>query len=567
MHNAHVSIIYTKMSTTSEVLARAMPKLLQAVLGGAGSVEGSRAPRLGGITKEIGDHLIAEVCSIFLLNDSGRDLRLVEAHGYRQVAIDTPHDLSSGLTGRIYSKKVELLLNYTVQDPARGWAGKLDPQLETYCWSLLGVPIVSPSSTQCLGVLKFENKRKGWCNIEDGKYLRSLIPLRGSLELGGGEKQICTPKDIALQLDALISAASNQIDTPSRDRIAYLRKRLVEATDGISFEIEPLLPRDLSALDPNELSGTMDSVSWAVNGLQQEVGHLQTHHPAMVHLHTLMRALSLALDAYNPFSLEDLYLARAVAAMIGAAIDARELMLKGRQAVRAEAQAVRAEALAMLRHGLKSVSGDFLSSVAEILRIVETKGFLKQTEPFSQVLYESAIEISGSCGVVATSASEMREIRPVSFATFYSMFLLSKLGFYSQLASVTNKRMVFPKTKDSLSEDIQTAQVPYAYGLVGGVLDCVVLNAVQHGGQRIELIVSRKDSSIVLEIYDDGPRIISDHQLADINTVPSEIIFSQRGGFGLKACMKAMGDVGFAMEVVQQQGTRVRLFLPIIDLC
>jgi signal transduction histidine kinase len=540
------------MSTTAEVLAEALPRLLQAVLGAAEFPPGSGAPWLGGITKEVGDHLIAEVCSIFLLNDGGDALQLKEAHGYRQVAIGTPHDLSSGLTGRIYSKKVELILNYTVQDPAKGWAGKLDPQLETYCWSLLGVPIVSPRLGACLGVLKFENKRKSWSNIEDGRYLRNLVPRRTFSDLPGGEKQICTPKDIAAQLNAMFAQTPGRIDPTAKDRIVYLSNRLLEATESISVEIAPGWQGDLGPLRPDLLPGVMDSISWAVDGLQQELSVLRTDHPTMVLLHTLLRAFSLALGAYNPFNLEDLYLARAVAAMIGAAIDAREAMLKA-------GRAVRAEALTMLRHGLLSVSGEFLTSVSEVMNVVQDNGLVEAVQPSGATLCMSAIVISGSCGVAATDANEIRKLPEIEFQTFYSNFLRGRLGFYSQLIQLKNKRMSFQRDPPVQLVELR---IPMAYGLVGAVLDCVVVNAVQKGGDIISFTASRRDGWIALEVHDDGAGI-PDKLLVELNKVPREIVPSEHGGFGLKACMKLVSDAGFRLEVVRERGTMVRLLLPI----
>ncbi|MCX6902307.1 MAG: hypothetical protein NTW03_02265 [Verrucomicrobia bacterium] len=132
---------YGKLASTLRVLAESLPEMMSAMLQPHDprlQLDKPRQRPLAGITDRIADHLNAEVCSIFLTKGEGRNqLVCREAHGYEVAVENKLHSTEEGLTGRIFRSRLELVLNYSVQDKTLGWAGTFDKELKSHGWSLL----------------------------------------------------------------------------------------------------------------------------------------------------------------------------------------------------------------------------------------------------------------------------------------------------------------------------------------------------------------------------------------------------------------------------------------------
>ena len=146
------SVLRDEETSGFQVLAGALPRMIEAMARPGRPPAGQR---LGGITHAVARHLRAEICSIFLLEESseGRKLVLEEAYGYQPEAIGTAKNLDTGLTARIVTEPADLAANFRVQDHP-GWEGQLDGLLQGHCWCLLGVPIIGADRTKVKGAIE-----------------------------------------------------------------------------------------------------------------------------------------------------------------------------------------------------------------------------------------------------------------------------------------------------------------------------------------------------------------------------------------------------------------------------
>ncbi|HOX39604.1 MAG TPA: GAF domain-containing protein [Candidatus Brocadiia bacterium] len=319
----YVPLGYGDFAETLRVLAESLPKMMKAKMKPG---ENMNQP-LGGITENIAKHLKTEVCSIFLPIEIHGMLMLycVEAYGYEHSVQQMKQAYNKGLTGKIYSEPMQLVLNYSVQDEDLGWLGTNDGKLQTHCWSLLGVPIIS-SEEKCLGVLKLENKRKSWGpeTSTEGKYIKELSadPNR-------------TPMNIEMMIQNLCNNYNKECE-----KLKPLARKLVEHT----LKARAVIPfyNTVAARDeeckiyPKNLYANIEAIRWHIDCLHHEIDQIIRYgqnRGHLIQLAEMTHSLQLALRAYEPFNYEDLMLARHVAAMLAAVLEVESMIIIQNQTV------------------------------------------------------------------------------------------------------------------------------------------------------------------------------------------------------------------------------------------
>jgi signal transduction histidine kinase len=530
-----------------QVLASALPKMIEAMARPGGPPSDRR---LGGITHAVAQHLRAEICSIFLLDESassGKRLVLEEGYGYDAAAIGTFKNLESGLTARIVNEPADLVANFRVQDHP-GWEGQFDNLLQGHCWCLLGVPIIGADPTKVKGAIKLENKRSDWHAPDKSTFIKG--PFRKN-----------TPEEIQRTVSALVGQATANAEPELMALLGQaetLSKNLVSECSNLSAET-PYTERqepELSSLDPATQNSTMKSVAWHTRALLillQRVKPRVQQEQQLVEIATkalwLLETFDLAISAYQPFSKEDLYLMRTVAAMIAAALDIRE--------------AAHVEAFRTLEHALKGPGSDLLNIVLKLAKKSPTA--TSELLPEMKDIFKTALYISGPHAILKGWWSKPPESYE-SVARLYDRHFENRFLYYTDFAKFYSKSFCFPKLP-TIPTDIQSARIVNNPEVVIGALDILVVNAIEHGGSNVELHVKLDDSRVELCIEDDG-KGFDDEKLTDFNSAQSGILYSPRSGFGLRFAQRALREAG--MEVIlenkqattQRCGARARIRIP-----
>jgi len=397
-----------------QILASSLPEMIKAM----SQRNVDKKKKLGGISLRVARYLKAEICSIFLL-DRHEKLFLEEAYGYDVDAIGTEKSLAEGLTARILNNKLTIVANFDVQD-REGWRGQLDDKLKGHCWCLLGVPIVGANNV-VRGVIKVENRRRQLADRNTPRYRSDGSSFGDPIKDKDDESSISemctflramasaknTPKAICEVVDDLAektikvldshNGSSNSLSGPFPElRILIEQTRLL--ADGlakcrVSVAIGPTqnerrnIPGqenskdDLNNLESNTLEQRISSLRWYTEALTASVMRIMSSPPikcdsepsqeqvdvldASRRAVALLQSLKLALDAYEPFGQEDLYLMRAVAAMIAAALDIREAA--GREALHTLRHALRSDA-SLLLHNIHKISQDDFTVMPDLFR-------------------------------------------------------------------------------------------------------------------------------------------------------------------------------------------------------
>jgi hypothetical protein len=537
------------------VLAEALPTMISAMVG---QPKDPAIPPLGGITKQVAEHLKAEVCSIWLLDDTGENLILREAHGYQPQAINQKHSLNKGLTGKIVTEKAEFLLNWSVQDPDLGWAGLFDKELQSHCWSLLGVPIISSKTGKTLGALKLENKQKEWGTKAIGQYLLSV------------SQRVCTPKIIREEITQL---ARNVVKFAANSQFPGLAERLeslVRLAEGIDqaagdmrFIGKSAQPGTESQKPNNEqqeetvvghehVKTALDSMRWHLGAVHAELEHLRQLAVGTDFFHGVSQtthALRQALETYDPFTSEDLFLARAMAAMIAAALDIdRTAYMQGWERI---------------THSLNHVTADFLDHFDNVtahitgVRQVNKDEFLKSLT----FAYRSAIYLDGTRELFQKrGATEGEKVARSWPAGFIALQVDSRSDFYRQLGNLYGYKVAF-------DADLKNTNRVYYECIVAhflGALDVIVDNAFRYGASNIRIHLYERDQFLILEIRDNGPGLPENFE---IQRGVRYVMQPSGGGMGLYNARQALkafdgilshenGVPGALFRIALQQSTK-----------
>lgn len=529
-----------------QVLAEILPNMMQAVLT---DTKYDKRNALGGITSQIAKYLNAEICSIFCVNETGEALILTEAHGYHEKVIGEKHDSSTGLTGRIYSDGLDLILNYCVQDKDLGWAGRFDPELQSHCWSLLGVPIKGAEG-KIHGVLKFENKRNNWSTLGNGRYLTSIIPI---INEGKSAKRICTPKFI---MEYIQSCEQTKADP----QIYLLAKQLVDNIDEISF-LDSKRKKDKSKKKhsvntlSNEFSSSkIQSIKWISESLHHSIDQLYQSYPSgeLRTLQELTHSFRMSLNIYLPFGLDDYHLAQALGQIIGMALDARET--------------ANIRALEMVRHGIKSATGSFLGQVDLLMQEGKKLDGYPKINKTMGLIYTAALNLTSSCSMASKSSKKAgsHTKKEEKFETLYASTLISQFDYFQNYLSIFNISFSFPEKTD-LSTEVSDTMVDCDMGLIAGVLDGLIVNIVRHSNAKnVNIWFIKNPSNITLCVEDDGIGI-GNKKINELNEDKHYISFSESGGFGIKAYKSALTEIGYSLDINNKEtgGVIIKIHIPI----
>ncbi len=475
---------YGKLAATLKILADSLPEMMSAML----RPDEERKRPMAGITDRIAAHLHAEVCSIFLGRGEGEDLVCREAYGYAEEVEGKTHSINEGLTGCIFRDQWELVLNYSVQDETLGWVGSYDKELKTHCWSLLGVPIISSQQTgsdgkkQCLGVLKLENKRRMWSAMCDGEYLKKIAERNN------------TPQAIYYSIEKL--SRGEDENSAFYKTILPLAQELIDCAKNIRTIIQGgEYSAERMHIMPINLEAKMESVRWHTECLHHEIDeHIQSGaREEETKLAKMIHALHLALQTYEPFSDEDLMLARHVAAMLAAVLDIDLIVyFKGWERI---------------AHSLNHVSSDFLEHLE---RIIEYNLTHQQKDCFTdlRVLLDSAIYISGTKGSLAERHFQAQNIGKRE-ARYIAVQVRSRTSSYRWLARLSDIRF---KYRQEIKDERR--QYRCDSGQLKAGLDVIVHNAFRYGAKQIDISVFQDKDCIKISVQDDGVGLSGDFSIA-----------------------------------------------------
>ena len=188
------------------------------------------------------------------------------------------------------------------------------------------------------------------------------------------------------------------------------------------------------------LSEQIDSVAWYADAIVVQLHRLaslnNTLNDAISDAISLLEAFSLSLSAYSPFSTEDLYLMRTVAAMIAAALDIRE--------------AAHIEAFRTLEHAVRRPGSNLLKIVSDLSK--------KSTGPKELLdkLYAMVLYISGPQALLQGWWSEQLKMQGfVALGGVFDRFLESRCLYYLGFAALKEKQFDF-LTTNADSEDVRS---------------------------------------------------------------------------------------------------------------
>jgi signal transduction histidine kinase len=407
---------------------------------------------------------------------------------------------------------------------------------------------MSSQGTLCHGVLKFENKRSEWATIRHGKYLTSSIPVTTS---HGEAKRICTPTLIAELLKNASSATFRGAD------LVFLAEQLSHEVHSISHltrQVSNGLPQSLAehvdTLTSSYLAAQLSSTKSYAAALRHELEQLPIgSFDNLELLRDLSQALCFALDAYVPFSRDDFHLARALAQIIGMAFDASET--------------ARARALEMVRHGIKNVSSSFLGQIDLLYQSAHGMVDFKKIEPNVRFAYGTALDLTSSCEVASRPPTEAASLEVNTVELTYTNGLLDRMDFYENYLGCNGIKFVYPQP-EILPQEVRQACIRCDSGLVRGVLDGLVRNAVKHGRPTlIEFAIEPCGDHLLLSIADNG-KGMGTARVRKIKESQSSMTFSNSGGFGLAAYRKALAEAGCSLDImsVLGKGTTVTISIP-----
>ncbi len=467
------------------VLADALPRMLSAM-----SSRGS--PPLGGITTEVANLLNAEICSIWLLDEAGQSLVLREAEGYKADAIGKPHNME-GLTGRILREKCQFILNFSVQDPELGWRGFFDDVLETHCWSLLGVPIVSSSGDRKpLGVLKLENKRRPWSTREIRQELFKICSRR----------KVCTAKSLHDDIVSLANQLRTEPNTSSEKQVLKLSSlagQLREASERIRFVLEPEQTKStFPTPSRSEASIYEEQLAFQIECIRRQLGLVQDElrlagntyrslKEEICEVASSAEVLDKAFANYAPFTWEDLLLARTIAAMIAAVLDIdRAAYIHGWDRI---------------RHALDNVPSNFLWHVDRAASLI-VEGLPKPQPDLLESLkiaYRSALVVDGTKELFRHAAAAKSALSYT--VEEIASEVESRSGFYVRLGRLKGFDVSF---RPEFSPAQGCVAYYCVYPLLRGSLDVLVDNALQHGSTPVKIRLFEEEQRLVIEVRDNG---------------------------------------------------------------
>jgi signal transduction histidine kinase len=540
-----------------EVLADALPRMIQEMARPARPGQHDPQKQLGGITSAVAEHLRAEICSIFLLQEieGVQKLVLQEAYGYAPDAIGTPKDLQEGLTARIVNERIAVLANFCVQD-VNGWAGQLDKLLRGYGWCLLGVPIIGSSGT-VRGVVKVENKRPRWSSRAapaEYAFIRTVHSKN-------------TPELIHHQVEQLIGKirqADGDLSSLVQNAMS-LSRGLLDLSSQMRWELQrqetPVLvePVSLESFSEQRQLEVIESLAWHVDALGRTIRSIESTVPRdrslrddFRNLLILLDNIRLALDMYRPFSVDDYHLMRTVAAMIAAALDIRE--------------ATHIEAFRVLEHAFKSPGIELLMLLCELFRSDKANVLLSAMRPQAIDAVKTALYISGPHMSLKGMWGHRMEF--ASVRELYASHLQNRFAYYADFAELAGKGFRYPDIHE-LSSSMSDCSILFNPAAVTGALDIFMVNAVQWGGDQIWFTVQQTDDDFVeLSVNDDGNGF-SDKKLREL-AAPGDL-YSSKASLGLRFAKRALVEAGMDLLLggpsSKKSGAIVTLRVPTEQYC
>jgi len=500
-----------------QILASSLPEMVEAMSRGSGE----KKKKLGDITSRVARHLKAEICSIFLLDRYGK-LLLEEAYGYDEAAIGTEKSLENGLTAKILNDKLTIVANFDVQD-SEGWKGQLDGKLRGHCWCLLGVPIVGANNV-VRGVIKVENRRRQLADQnttrdEDDKSSISAMCtfLRAMASVKNTPEAICEIVEKLTQKTLNILGPAEQRSEDSRKLSILVEQTHLLANDLAKCRVSAVIEHaytdnrdnpsedasdgDLNNLESSTLEQRISSLRWYTEALIASIMRIMGAPPiikcyenpsqdqidvleASRSVVALLQSLKLALDAYEPFGQEDLYLMRSVAAMIAAALDIREA---------AEKETLHNLRI-VFRHAFKGDTAHFLHNVQR----VSQKDFTAIPDLFRTALY-----ISAQHDVFQTFENDTR--KTITFEDLYKNTLLNRLYYYHDYLETAGKKFEFPEATEILDDLKRDKLLDTDTDAIVAALDIIIANAEVNGGKIVRLNILCEGNACFLIVSDDGP--------------------------------------------------------------
>jgi signal transduction histidine kinase len=181
-------------------------------------------------------------------------------------------------------------------------------------------------------------------------------------------------------------------------------------------------------------------------------------------------------------------------------------------------------------------------------------------------IYTSALDLTSSCSM----ASE-RYYKPgvEKFGVLYQNHLIHRLDYYCNFFKLNDIEFTYPEY-EAISSKILNLSVNCDIGLIVGVLDGLVTNAVKHANARnIQFNIRTHNSNkyISLQTKDSGIGIHPE-KLKKIEDSRSSMAFSQSGGFGIVAYKIALSEVGCSLDIesIKNEGTKVTINIPIVEI-
>ncbi|MCX6907998.1 MAG: ATP-binding protein, partial [Verrucomicrobia bacterium] len=344
----------------------------------------------------------------------------------------------------------------------------------------IGVPIISSQQGDsegkktCLGVLKLENKRTKWSSIVDGQFLKTIA------------ERDNTPKAIRA---CILESRRN---CPQYEPLLPLAAELCRCTNHIrtviptekSVRNKAVLPSIL----PENLDANLESMRWHTECLHHQIDEIirSSSKPTVTErrLVRMTHALRLALRTYEPFSEEDLMLARHVSAMLAAVLDIDLLVyFKGWERI---------------AHSLNHVSSDFMEHLERIVEFHLHRPKMRECYGDLATILTSAVYISGTKGSITEPPVSKSHV-PIKEACTIAQQVRSRVSAYVKLGLL---RGVKVRTTESINNPMKTYFCES--GQLKSGLDVLVHNAFHYGATTINLDFVQEASSLRISVRDDG---------------------------------------------------------------
>lgn len=226
--------------------------------------------------------------------------------------------------------------------------------------------------------------------------------------------------------------------------------------------------------------------------------------------------------------------------LLGCDLDETELQVKAHN-----------EARKTFEHAVKDVGTKFLIHAHDLVRAVQKHCSDDATLYSARSVLRAAIYISGPQNFFKEWKTNTDGPTVGRFGLLYDSVLRSRLRYHRDYASLCNKTFSFPVELEPRISEITVCQ---HHELLGNVLDILSINAVQHGGSTIRVLIEEDNVNLSIMVEDDGNGFPPE-ELNSVNSFVSGNLDTAFGHVGLRVAKQELELRGMSLEIANRNSS------------